>query len=306
MKEFGAQLWYDLAAQAKRLRTRYLDMATEMAFLTERAYNAETGRGIHAVQYDYSRTASGNLMGADLLLADVDYFTYDLITTTKTRKQPVKTTISLADSYPMQFQLARVDRVLMFETALEDFDRAQPGLYLAKLRNVEVTLVGVTSATTVVGHAPQRRRLALPDSSDGTVVERLYPADVMVLSQFDLRAGRSGVPVHPERPSAVREQRHRDLVAARTSPVGERVRPVRHRRRAHRPVLRRVLRRRARDARCGRRCRRPGSASRAISMAMSFPDELFYLQNKGEGELIDRRRRCSRRTRRSRSARARP
>ena len=28
-----------------------------------------------------------------------------------------------------------------------------------------------------------------------------------------------------------------------------------------------------------------GSASRAISMAMSFPDELFYLQNKGEGEL---------------------
>ena len=46
MKEFGAQLWYDLAAPGRSdCSTRYLDMATEIAFLTERAYNAETEPG---------------------------------------------------------------------------------------------------------------------------------------------------------------------------------------------------------------------------------------------------------------------
>ena len=46
MKEFGAELWYELASQARRLARRYLDMATEIAFLMERAYNAETERGL--------------------------------------------------------------------------------------------------------------------------------------------------------------------------------------------------------------------------------------------------------------------
>ena len=31
-----------------------------------------------------------DLMGADLLLADIDYFTYDHVTTAKTKKIPVQ------------------------------------------------------------------------------------------------------------------------------------------------------------------------------------------------------------------------
>jgi hypothetical protein len=283
MKEFGAQLWYDLAAQAKRLRTRYLDMATEMAFLTERAYNAETGRGIHAVQYDYSRTSSGNLLGADLLLADVDYFTYDLITTTKTRKQPIKTTISLADSYPVQFSSFASTGVLMFETALEDFDRAQPGLYLAKLRNVEVTLIGVTSATTVSGTL-RNVGVSRFRASDGSIVERLYPADVMVLSQFDLRADALVFPFTPndlrlfenngvatswqlELPASANDFDVSDIVDVHIGLYYDGF---------FDPTLETQVRAALPTT---------GSASRAISMAMSFPDELFYLQNKGEGEL---------------------
>jgi Tc toxin complex TcA C-terminal TcB-binding domain len=88
LREFGAQRWYDLARQAERIKQRYLDMATELAFLTERAYNAETGRQLHVVQHDYQHTASGNLMGADQLLVDIDYLTFDHVTTTKTKKLP--------------------------------------------------------------------------------------------------------------------------------------------------------------------------------------------------------------------------
>ncbi|WP_345801295.1 hypothetical protein AAIB33_17840 [Microbacterium sp. AZCO] len=283
MKEFGAQLWYDLAAQAKRLRTRYLDMATEMAFLTERAYNAETGREIHAVQYDYGHTSSGNLMGADLLLADVDYFTYDLVTTTKTRKQPIKTTISLADAYPVQFSSFASSGVLMFETALEDFDRLQPGLYLAKLRSVEVTLIGVTSATTVSGTL-RNVGVSRFRAVDGTVVERHYPADVMVLSQFDLRADALVFPFSPndlrlfenngvatswqlELPAAANDFDLSDIVDVHIGLYYDGF---------FDPTLETQVRAALPTT---------GSASRAVSMAMSFPDELFYLVNKGEGEL---------------------
>ena len=69
MREFSARLWYELAAQARRLTRRYLDMATEIAFLMERAYNAETERGLQrhplrlqphaAEQPDGRRSAAG-------------------------------------------------------------------------------------------------------------------------------------------------------------------------------------------------------------------------------------------------------
>jgi len=100
MKEFSAGLWYEMASQARRLSRRYLDMATEVAFLMERAYNAETERGLSVIRFDYSRTPAGNLMGADFLLLDIDYFTLDHVTTVRSRKALVKKVISMADRFP--------------------------------------------------------------------------------------------------------------------------------------------------------------------------------------------------------------
>jgi hypothetical protein len=186
MREFGAQLWYELAQQARRLKQRYLDMATGVAFLMERAYNAETERGLSVIRYDYQHTSADNLMGADQLLADVDYFTFDHVTTTKTKKNPVKKVISLADSFPWQFNKLKTTGLCRFETTLADFDREQPGLYLAKTRNVELKIVGLSGTSSIAGTL---RNLGVSRfrRADGTLAERLYPPDVMVLSQYDVR-----------------------------------------------------------------------------------------------------------------------
>ena len=40
----------------------------------ERAYNAETERGLNVIRYDYANSATNNLMGADMLLT---YFAMD-------------------------------------------------------------------------------------------------------------------------------------------------------------------------------------------------------------------------------------
>ena len=284
MREFSARLWYELAQQARRITQRYLDMGTEIAFLMERAYNAETERGLSVIRYDYQSTASGNLMGADLLLGDIDTFTFDYVTTIQAKKIPVKATLSLADSFPTQFhRLLNLGRCT-FGTQFADFDRRHPGLYLAKIRNVEVVFVGLAGLRGICGTL---RNIGVSRfrTSGGAVVERLYPADVMVLSQYEIRGDALAYRVNPndlrlfenngidtlwqlDLPFDANDLDYRDILDVQLvlyydgffSPVLE------TQIRADLPIA--------------------GGASRAVSLRFSAPDELFYLKNQGEGELL--------------------
>lgn len=284
MREFGARLWYELAQQARRIKQRYLDMATEIAFLMERAYNAETERGLSVIRYDYQSTASGNLMGADMLLADIDSFTFDYVTTTKTKKIPVKTTLSLADAFPTQFHRLQNAGTCTFETSFADFDRRHPGLYLAKIRNVEVVFVGLAG---VRGLAGTLRNIGVSRfrSSGGAVVNRLYPADVMVLSQYEIRQDALAFRFNPNdlrlfENNGIETLWQLDLpLDANDFDYGEilDVQLVLY----YDGFFDRALEAQLRAA-----LPASGSASRAVSMKFSAPDELFYLKNQGEGELL--------------------
>ncbi len=284
MREFAARLWYELARTARRLTQRYLDMATESAFLMERAYNAETERNLSVIRYDYHSTASGNLMGADLLTADIDSFTFDYIATTKTKKNPVKTVVSLADRFPIQFHRLKQTGRCTFETTLGDFDRRHPGLYLAKVRNVEVVFVGIAGVEGVAGSL---RNIGVSKfrSADGGVVTRLYPADVMVLSQYQIRQDALAFRVNPNdlrlfENNGLETQWQLDLpLDANDLDYGDilDVQIVLH----YDGYVSATLEQQIRAA-----LPTTGSASRAVSMRFSSPDELFYLKNKGEAELV--------------------
>ncbi|HMB63581.1 MAG TPA: hypothetical protein VKN36_10945, partial [Eudoraea sp.] len=186
LKEFGAGMWYAIAKKTKRLVTRYLDQATEIAFLTERAYNAETERNLNVIRYNYAPSYSGFLVGADQLTLDIDYFTFDYITNIKSRKAPIKKTISLGDLAPAAFENLLSLGGCQFETTLSDFDREFPGMYLCKIKNVELVFVGITRAVSIAGSL---RNVGVSKfrKSNGTVISQLYPADVMPLSQYDIR-----------------------------------------------------------------------------------------------------------------------
>ena len=186
MKEFSARMWYELARAMRGLSQRYLDMAIEIAVLMERAYNLETGRDLHKIQFDYRNAALGDLLGADTLLRDVDFFTFDHVTTTRTKKAPIKVALSLADEFPMSFdQLQRTGQAF-FETRFEHFDRAYPGLWLQKLQNVELLLVGLTGSGQVRGTLRNIGVSTFRDR-DGTTRQQVYPADVMPLSEYEVR-----------------------------------------------------------------------------------------------------------------------
>ncbi|TMQ09391.1 MAG: hypothetical protein E6J90_38100 [Deltaproteobacteria bacterium] len=284
MREFGARLWYQLAQQARRLMQRYLDMATEVAFLMERAYNAETERGLHLIRYDYQHTASGNLMGADQLMADIESFTHDHLVTTRSKKNPVKRTISLADSYPTQFQRLLTTGSCTFETVLGDFDRYHPGLYLAKLRNVELRFVGLAGAEAIAGTL---RNIGVSRfrSLDGSVAARLYPADVMVLSQFQIREDALEFRFNPNE-LRLFENNGIETLWQLDLPPGANdfdagdildVQLVLYYDGFFDPKLETTIRAALPAS---------GGASRVVSMKLAAPDELFYLANQGQAELV--------------------
>jgi hypothetical protein len=283
MREFAASLWYELGRQANRLKQRYLDMATEIAFLMERAYNAETERGLKVIRYDYQHTPSGNLMGADMLLADIDYFTFDHITTTKGKKLPVKKTVSLADSCSIDFQKLKTTGKCLFETSFKNFDREHPGLYLAKIRNVELVFIGIAGATSIAGTF---RNIGVSRfrSSDGSISERLYPADVMALSQYEIRQDALTFRFNPNdlrlfENSGIETMWQIDLpLDANDFDYSEilDIHLILYYDGFFDPALETTVKAALPTA---------GSASRAFSMKLSFPDELFFLKNQGEAEV---------------------
>lgn len=186
MKEFSARLWYELARTMRRLSNSYLDMAVEIAALMERAYTAETGRNLNKIRFDYRGATSAGLLGGDTLLRDIDFFTYDYITSTRSKKAPLKLSISLADTYPWAFAQLRNTGRAMFATTLQQFDRPYPGFYLHKVRDVELVFVGLTGSGAIHGTL---RNIGVSTFRDrvGAIKQLVYPADVMPLSQYDVR-----------------------------------------------------------------------------------------------------------------------
>jgi hypothetical protein len=184
-REFSSTMWYDLAREARRITRRYLDMAIEVAVLMEKAYEAETGRDLRKIKLEYGLDQTGGLLGADALLLDIDFFSLDFVRT-KSKKAPMKQSLSLADHFPMAFdQLLRTGRTL-FETTLAHFDRRYPGFYLQKIKQVELLFVGLAGTEGVHGTL---RNIGLSKfrRKDGSIVQQTYPADVMPLTDYNVR-----------------------------------------------------------------------------------------------------------------------
>ena len=185
-QELTPELWDNLAEAQREISRRYLDWAIGAAFLMERAYEFEYDTTVNRIRFDYERSELNGLLAADLLLADIDQFSYDRLLETE-KKAPIKVSIALADRYPFQFrqqfqQTGRID----FQTALEDFDRWNPGTHRRKLRRVEVVIEGLVGADglhgtlTSAGFSHDRNR-------DGKVQTRVQKPETMILSRFDLR-----------------------------------------------------------------------------------------------------------------------
>jgi len=149
---FTPDVWSSMGSAMMKIYQRYFTMALKVARMMQQAYNFETDQSLSLIKTNYASDEVKGLLGADALMADIQNFTYNLIATTKTKPQPVKQTISLAERYGFAFENQfRKTGSMDFQTTFDDFEMAYPGTYAGRISTVEVALQGIVPPTGISG-----------------------------------------------------------------------------------------------------------------------------------------------------------
>lgn len=181
------ELLFHLGRLMRETAGIYLRRAIEAAFLMQQAFNLEYGLAIRKIRFNYGDLdPTGGLYAADLLLRDIDVFTYRQITGQQRKWQGGVRVVSLRHDFPLQFtSLVRTGRML-FSTTLEDFHADLPGTFDGRVKAVAVLVDGPTGADGLVGS------LTCAGSStrrqhDGTTTRRGHVVETMILPRFATR-----------------------------------------------------------------------------------------------------------------------
>lgn len=193
-QRFTPDVWNAMGEKMNRLSQRYLSMALDIAKLMQRAFNFENDTAYHIIKADYSADTVRSLLAADSLMADVQTFTFDLITSTAPKSQPVRQTISLSQRYPFLFESKfRKTGRMEFQTTQDDFDLAYPGTYAGRIEHVEIAVDGIIPARGVSGTLTNAgiSHYRVPNAGWGLnttgLKHRVQSREALVLSDFDPR-----------------------------------------------------------------------------------------------------------------------
>jgi hypothetical protein len=184
---FTPEVWGRMAETMRALARRYLQMAIRTARLMQRAYNFETDQDLDIIKLDYAAGDVNGLLAADLLMADIQSFTFDMLTATRSKPQQLRSTISLSERHAHAFenQLRRTG-VMEFQTTLEEFDEHFPGTYGARIEAIEVAIdgiippMGISGALTNEGFSHYR-------TAQNDIKSRMQSSETLILSDFDVR-----------------------------------------------------------------------------------------------------------------------
>ncbi|MBV8140101.1 MAG: hypothetical protein JO121_31340, partial [Deltaproteobacteria bacterium] len=192
---FTPDVWYRLANASYRLYRRYLYMAIRTARLMQRAYNFETDQTLRWIKSDYTTDEVKGLLGAEALMADIQSFSFDLITSRASKPQPIKQTISLYNQYGFAFEnQLRKTGIMEFQTHIEDFDFYYPGTYAGRIEAVEVSIIGVLPPTGISGTltnsgiSSYRTPASVSGAGTSTPVKfRVQSKETLILSDYSAR-----------------------------------------------------------------------------------------------------------------------
>jgi hypothetical protein len=190
---FTPETWAKMADVMRDISRNYLFKAIRIAKLMERAYNFENDTDLKVIKNDYgvgvATPAPGRdirLLGADMLLEDIDAFTYNAIASKTRKSSRIKDVLSIASNFPAQFEEFRQTGLLSIETDLYEFDRLHPGFFGQRIEAVEVEIIGLLPETGLNGtlSAGGVTSFRKKDNSTG---KRTHQIDTMALSSFALR-----------------------------------------------------------------------------------------------------------------------
>jgi len=183
---FTPELWAQMAKTMLSISRGYQDWAIRAAKLMQRAYNFETDNYLNTIRAEYSSGLTYGLLGSDMLMQDIDSFTYHYITHQRLKESHIKDVISLSKDYPLHFQQFLQTGTMTFETTLRDFDSRHPGFYSQRLQAVELEVIGLLPPEgirgTLRGGLVSRYRTA-----SGAEKTRVHTVDTLALSEYEMR-----------------------------------------------------------------------------------------------------------------------
>ncbi|MDE2366732.1 MAG: hypothetical protein KGM95_07355, partial [Betaproteobacteria bacterium] len=185
-QKFNPEQWLAMAGVMKALAGTALDRGIEIGRLMEKTYNFENFDNRKVIRSSYKIAQTQDLLGGELLLNDIDSFTFYHLTRVNQKPIPVKWAVSLTEEFPGQFlRLSQTGR-MEFDIDLERLALAQPGTYRHQIKGVEVEVDGFLPPNGLHGRLTNsglgRYRDAL-----GQVHLRVQPAETMVLSRYNRR-----------------------------------------------------------------------------------------------------------------------
>jgi hypothetical protein len=191
---FTPDVWHAMGQTMYALSQRYMNMALRVARLMQAEYNFETDQSLALIHTSYGGSEINGVLGADALMADIQTFTYDLVTSHAGKPQPMRHEVSLARSYPFQFETQfRKTGAIDFTTRVEDFDTAYPGTYSSRIDSVEVLVdgivpvLGIAGTLTNDGVSTYRVPSQMWPAGGNAVKFRIQPKETLVISDYQPR-----------------------------------------------------------------------------------------------------------------------
>ena len=183
---FTPELWAYMANTMLTLSRGYRHWAICSAKLMQRAYNFETDSDLDIIRSDYSSGKAAGLLGSDMLMKDIESFTYHYIAHQQLKESNIKDVISLAAEYPLEFQKFLQTGNMVFETALRDFDFRHPGFFSQRVQAVELEVIGPLPSEGITGTL-RGGLVSHYRTADGAEKTRVHPLDTLPLSKYEMR-----------------------------------------------------------------------------------------------------------------------
>jgi hypothetical protein len=180
----SVEFWTYMVALFKRILRQYLDLATRMGWLAQRALSYEQNTEVKMIRMDYFPAPQQGVGGADQLqldLADLEAQRLDGLRETI----PVKYTLSLARDFPLQFAQLLTTGQCFFLTQELPLRWAYPGTYGYRVIAVTPRLSRFGASAPVRGLL-SNNGISQISGGDGSMSPSYRPADALPISEFNL------------------------------------------------------------------------------------------------------------------------
>jgi len=160
----NADMYSFLARQSKQNYRQYLNYATRLSLMAEKALEMTQGKQFNIIKLNYFDVSVQGLMGGESLQQDLKTLEYQKLVKDERKQYPPAKIYSLSRHFPLEFynflksdftllfdgeQDNRKKGRLIFRTDLLDFDLDFPGHYHRQIQSVKIKIFALTGNETI-------------------------------------------------------------------------------------------------------------------------------------------------------------